>query len=304
MNEEIMYHEEAVVNTGAVRIAYDSFGDPDAPPLVLIMGLGGQLVLWPEEFCRQLAGRGFRVIRYDHRDVGHSTIFDDVGVPDAEMLEAALGRGESVEIPYTLYEMADDAVGLLNALGIEKAHVVGTSMGGRIVQILAIRYPERIRTATSLVSHAGEPGFPTPNPATLDALKEPAPPERGEYIAYSLRMARLMAGPVYPVDEESARERTGQAFDRAFNPDGVMRHYAAYIATGSVREELRGLKVPLLIIHGSEDPLISPDCARDMAAVTPGAKLLIIDGMGHALADVPALWPQVIEAVTGFCEDQ
>jgi len=172
------------------------------------------------------------------------------------------------------------------------------------VQILALRYPERIRTATSIVSHTGAPGFPIPNPATLDALKEPAPTERQAYIEYSLCMARLMAGPVYPIDAEAARERAGRVFDRAFNPDGVMRHYAAYMATGSVREKLRDLTVPLLIIHGTEDPLVSPDCARDMAAVVPGAKLLMIDGMGHALADVPALWPKVIEAVDGFCKGE
>jgi len=297
MKNTAKYQEEAVVTVGTMNLTYDSFGDPAAPPLLLIMGLGGQLVLWPEEFCMRLATRGFWVIRYDHRDVGLSTHCDGETVPDIDALEGALARGEPVEVPYTLYDLADDAVGLLDALGIVTAHVVGTSMGGRIVQILAIKYPHRLKTATSIVSHTGAPGFPPPNPETLEALRETVPEYREGYIAYCLRMSRLMAGPVFAPDEAGACERAGRAYDRAFYPDGVMRHYAAYVGTGSVREELKELTVSLLIIHGTQDPLVSPECARDMAGITPGATLEMIDGMGHAVGDVPAVWSRVIDAV-------
>jgi len=287
----------AFVEANGIRICFEALGDPAGEPLLLISGLGGQMINWRDAFCGGLTGRGFRVIRFDNRDVGLSTHLDGAGVPDPAAVAEAAARGEPVEVPYTLEEMAADAAGLLDALEIEAAHVMGSSMGGRIGQHLAVRRPERVRTLTSMVSHMGEPGFPPPRPEAVALLSRPAPPDREGYVAYSMELSRVLGGRL-PLDEAYASAAAARAYDRAFHPDGVARQYAAFLGTGGLKEGLRRLEVPTLIVHGSDDPLISLDAAAAMAEVTPRAELLVVDGMGHAVNECPAAWPPILDAFT------
>ena len=298
MNNDVPHSSLAIAQINGIRIAYDTFGDQGSPPLLLIMGLGGQMINWHEEFCAQLAAEGYWVIRFDNRDVGLSTKFDGAGVPDLDTLTHALVRGQAVDLPYTLRDMANDAVGLLDALGIKSAHILGTSMGGRIAQLIALHNPNRVRTLIPIMSPMGEPGYPPPSPEALAILHEPAPQDRDGYIEYSVRAARALSGPAFPIEEGLVRERAGKAFDRCVNPGGVARQLAALMAAGGVKKDLGSLNIPTLVIHGSHDPLIPVECAADMASIIPGAQLLIIEGLGHSLADFPRLWPQVIDAVT------
>ena len=297
MTQKVRHTDRAFAYANGIEIAYDTLGDPAADPLLLINGLGGQLITWHEGFCAELAARGYRIIRFDNRDVGLSTKFDQAGVPDLSPLTADQERGKEVEAPYTLRDMADDAIGLLDALNVLSAHVVGTSMGGRIAHLTAIHYPHRIRTLTSLMASMGEPGFPPPKPEVLSVLMEPAPTNRQVYIESSLVSARALGGRGFPLDEAFIREAAGKAFDRGSNPDGITRQLAALMAAASNKSELKSLRVPSLIIHGSDDPLIPVECAIDIANTIPGAQLLIIEGMGHSLMDIPGAWSQVIDAV-------
>ena len=298
MNQTVPHSNQAFAEAKGIRIAYDTFGDPSAQPLLLIQGLGGQLVNWREEFCVQLATRGYWVIRFDNRDVGLSTSFDEAGVPNIAQMTRVQQQGEPLQTPYTLYDMSDDTIGLLDVLRIETAHVLGVSMGGRIAQIMAIRHAPRIRTLTSIMSTMGETGYPPPKPEAFSILLTPAPKDRAGYIEYYVQIAQVLGGTGFTPDENRVRECAGRAFDRRFNPAGVARQMAALMATGSVKNELRYLKVPILVIHGTDDPLIPVECARDVVHTIPGARLLIIEGMGHALSDIPQIWPEVIDAVS------
>jgi len=279
-----------------IEIVYEPFGDPDAPPMLLIMGLGCQMIDWHEEFCAQLAARGYWVIRFDNRDIGLSTKLDEAGVPNITALMEALGRGEAVRVPYLLRDMADDAVGLLDALEIESVHVVGLSMGGNIAQTMAIHYPERVSTLTSIMSSTSEPGLPPPTEEAWALLSDPAPTDRAGYIEHRVRHRQVLSGPEYPIDETRAREHAGRRFDRGLNPAGFARQWAAILASGSRKEALRSVAAPTLVIHGNGDPLVPVECGIDTANSVPGAELLIIEGMGHDWLP-PALWPQLIDAI-------
>lgn len=298
MNRNVPHSSQVFAQVNGIQIAYDTFGNPSAPALLLIMGLGGQLINWHEEFCAHLATQGYWVIRFDNRDVGLSIKFDEAGVPDITKLTQTLELGEAVLTPYTLHDMANDTVGLLDVLQINSTHILGTSMGGRIAQIIAIHHPDRIRTLTPIMSSMGEPGFPPPKPEVLSILLTPSPTDQEGYIEHSVRTARVLSGPGFPIDEPLIRKRAGQAFDRSVNPGGITRQLAALMAAGSVKNKLRSLKVPTLVIHGSDDPVIPVECAIDIANTIPGAQLLIIEGMGHSLADSPQIWPQLLDAVS------
>ncbi|MFX0045032.1 MAG: alpha/beta fold hydrolase [Candidatus Hermodarchaeota archaeon] len=288
---EIPYSEEATVKVGDIEIVYDTFGDPSAPPLLLIMGLGSQMILWDDAFCKALAAQGFWVIRFDNRDVGLSSKLDDAGTPDA----FALMQGKAVEVPYKLSDMAADAVGLLDALKIDSAHVAGASMGGMIAQTMAINYPERVRTLTSIMSSTGDPNLPQPKPEAVSILVATPPSDRDENIDYSLQVWRTLHGPKFPLDEEYVRERSARAYDRSYYPEGTGRQLAAILASGSRKEALKKLKTPTLVIHGDADPLMPVEGGRDTAEAIPGAELLIIEGMGHSIPVEEA--PRIIEAI-------
>jgi pimeloyl-ACP methyl ester carboxylesterase len=267
-----------------LTIEYEEFGERNAPPVLLIMGLGAQMILWHEEFCGQLAARGYRVIRFDNRDVGKSTWLDHLAVPDMmAMVSAALLR-QPINAPYLLGDMAADATHLLNDLGIESAHIVGASMGGMIAQ--------------SIMSSTGDPNLPPPQPNAISALMGPLPTTREESIERGLTVFRAIGSPGFPFDEAAIRERAALSYDRGLNPSGVMRQMAAILASGSRSEALRSVRAPALVIHGKDDPLVPLAAGKDTAANIPGAELLVIDGMGH---DMPrAVWPRLVDAISAL----
>jgi pimeloyl-ACP methyl ester carboxylesterase len=282
------------VDINRLSIAYDCFGSESGAPLLLISGLGVQMIRWTDRFCALLADRGFRVIRFDNRDAGLSTHLDDAPVPDL----AALMGGRIGAVPYTLHDMADDAIGLLDRLGVDRAHVAGRSMGGMIAQILAARHPRRIASLTSIMSSTGNPSLPPPAPAAMAMLTRPAPDprrHRDDYLAHAVALARAIGSPGFPFDEVAVRIQAARELDRAYNPAGFVRQIAAIAATGDLRPLATTISAPTLVIHGRDDPLIPADCGRDTAATIPGARLMLIAGMGHDLP--PALYRQVADAV-------
>ena len=295
--KDVHYQAESKVRANGIEIAYDSFGEPGAPPLVLIMGFTAQMILWDEGFCEGLARRGYRVIRFDNRDVGHTSWFTEAGTPRIGVLVAALMRGEAVHVPYKLIDMAEDTLGLMDVLGIESAHVVGMSMGGMIAQTMAVHFPERLRTLTSLSSTTGHPGLPQATPEAWEMLTKPAPMDREGFVEHAVPVWRVINGPLVTIDEEFIRERARRTFERGISLEGYARQMAAITASGSRRKALRSVRVPALVIHGDSDPLLPPAHGIDTAEAIPGAKLHIVKGMGH---DIPSVfWAELIEAIAG-----
>lgn len=274
-----------------ITIEYDTFGEPTAPALLLVMGLGAQLISWPEDFCKQLADRGFHVIRYDNRDVGLSTKIE--GGPDPDI--AAAMSGDPSSAAYRLDDMAADGMGLLDALGIESAHIVGASMGGMIVQTMAINHPERVRSLCSIMSTTGDPTAGQPTPEAMSALLRPRPRNRDEAIASAVESSRIIGSPGFPFDEDVVRERAAAAYDRCFYPTGFARQLVAIMASGDRTERLGAVTAPTLVVHGSADPLVVPSGGEATARAVPGAKLVTIDGMGHDLPE--GAWPEIVDAI-------
>lgn len=280
---------------GPVDIVYETLGDPSDPPLLLVMGLGMQLIHWDPELCEQLAERGFYVIRFDNRDAGLSTKVD-APVPNVMRLMAGL----PTKVPYLLTDMAADAFGLLDHLGIEEAHVVGTSMGGMIAQQMAIEKPERVLSLASMMSTTGDRVVGTPKLRVWGVLTRRAPNDRDAYIEYFARVFRMIGSPAYRVDEERVRELAGATYDRDHHPAGTARQLAAVLASGSRTAALRELDVPAVVIHGEADPLLPVRGGRATANAIPGAELITIPGMGH---DLPKeLWPTYVDAITRNAE--
>ena len=271
------------VEANGIEICYETQGNPSHPPLLLIMGLGGQLVRWPAAFRAELESRGYYLICFDNRDVGQSTHFDAAGAPDMAAIFAAVAAGEKPATAYTLDDMADDAAGLLAALEIGSAHVLGASLGGMIAQTVAIRHPERVRSLTSVMSTTGNPDVPPGKPEVMARLMAPPARSRDEAIERAVETDRVIGSQVFPFEEETYRERAALAYDRAFDPIGVARQMAAIIAHGDRREGLAGLRMPALVIHGTDDPLVMPAGGRDTAASIPNAELVLIEGMAHDL---------------------
>ncbi|AJE44292.1 alpha/beta fold hydrolase [Streptomyces nodosus] len=279
-----------------VSLAYESFGDPEDPPVLLVMGFGAQLLAWHEDFCRALADRGRYVIRYDNRDCGLSTTFDDHPV-DMGAFIAAVSSGDLpaalAMVPYRLLDMADDGLGLLTALGIERAHVVGASMGGMIAQTMALSSPERVLTLTSMMSSTGESEYGRPSPEAQAVLFGPRPGDREGYVA-AAEKELVWASKRYG-DAAVLRELAADSYDRAYHPAGIGRQLGAMILSGSRADALRELRVPTLVIHGLDDTLIDPTGGKRTADLVPGAELLLIPDMGH---DRPReLWPKLIDAL-------
>jgi pimeloyl-ACP methyl ester carboxylesterase len=286
----------AKAKANKIELEYDTFGDASAQPLLLIMGLGSQMIIWPEEFCKSLAKEGFFVIRFDNRDIGLSTKFDAAGVQDIMKVFSAAQKGQPIKAPYTLNDMADDAVGLLDFLKIKKVHVCGASMGGMIAQTIAIRHPSRILSLTSIMSSTGDPNLPQPKPEAMQALIVPPPKKKEAYIKHAVKMWRILYGSGFPYDEKLRAEIAEKAYDRSFYPDGMNRQTVAIMASGSRKDALKSVKVPTLVIHGGDDPLVSPEAGKDTAASIPNSELLIIDGMGHSLP--PEVWSRIIKAIS------
>lgn len=296
--QKVLRTEPAVAKANGIDICYDTFGDRTAPPLLLIMGLAGQMIAWDEEFCSELARRGYYVVRYDNRDIGLSTRFPEAGVPDLMSIIGQALMGKPVTAAYTLSDMAADAVGLLDALGVQRAHVVGVSMGGAIGQELAIRHANRLRTLTSIMSSTGDPSLPQAAPEAMGVLMAPPPKDKQGYFDNYKRTWAVLRGPgAFPLDEARDLERAEANWQRGLNPPGVARQLAAIIASGNRTEALKAVKVPTLVIHGDQDPLVRLEGGKATAAAIPGAKLMVVPGMGHALP--VSLWPQLIDAIAG-----
>lgn len=286
------------IATNGIEIEYATCGERSGRPLLLIRGLSTQLIHWDPELCRELARRGHFVIVFDNRDVGLSTKLSAAGVPSAPAIAAALQRGVRPEAPYGLDDMADDCVGLLAGLGLQDAHVAGISMGGAIAQILAVRHPSRVRSLASIMSTTGARGLPPATPEALEALLAPPPAEREAYVEHSVRTQRVFSGPGF--DADAHRALAARAYDRCFCPEGVARQLAAVASGGDRTEALAATAAPALVIHGADDPLIPVEHGRATARAIPGARLLVLEGMGH---DLPrAVWPQLIEALTAHTQ--
>jgi pimeloyl-ACP methyl ester carboxylesterase len=283
-----MTEERAHAN--GIEIAYETIGDPGDQPLLLVMGLGMQLIHWDLELCEQIAGRGFRVIRFDNRDAGLSTKID-APVPDLRLAMAGLRVGT----PYLLSDMADDAFGLLDHLGIDAAHVVGASMGGMIGQTMAIRRPERVRSLVSIMSNTGERRVGRPKLRVWGVLTRRAPSGRDAYIEYFVRVFRAIGSKGFTFDEERIRAAAAASYDRDHSRSGTGRQLAAILASGDRTEELRRLRLPTTVIHGKDDPLVPFRGGRATARAILGSRLIPIPGMGH---DLPRqIWPLVVDAI-------
>lgn len=284
-----------------ISITYEDKGPRDAPVILLVMGLGGQLTLWPDEFVDALNQRGFRTIRYDNRDVGLSTRFDAAGVPNLKWMFVKAAIGLPVRPAYRLSDMAADGVALLDHLGVARAHVVGVSMGGMIAQHIAARYPDRVLSLTSVMSTTGNRRLPRAKKEAMQILaNRPMSGDKETLIAYSVNAARVIGSPGYPSDEERLQRRVRSDFERGWYPQGVARQVAAIVADGDRRPMLKSITASTLVIHGEDDPLVPLAGGRDTAASIAGARLQTIPGMGH---DLPlALVDTLADAIAGHAK--
>jgi pimeloyl-ACP methyl ester carboxylesterase len=286
------------VTANGIQIEYDTFGDRSSPPLLLIMGFGGQMILWDPEFCRQVAEAGLYVIRFDNRDVGLSSKLEGMGPPEPSEMFDAGQPVEKIEAPYTIEDMADDAIGLLDGLGLHEAHVCGASMGGMIAQTMAIRHPGRVLSLICMASTTGNPEVAPVDAEVIDSPAIPlmsAPRERKANITYTVQGMRELAGSGFPFDEKRASRMAAALYDRCFCPEGAARQFLALLASGNRRPALTKLTLPTLVIHGECDPLVPVEHGKDTARAVPGADLLIIEGMGHNLPR--EVWPRIVAAI-------
>lgn len=285
------------VRANDIEIEYEILGE-SGPPLLAIMGLGAQMIHWPDALCERFIDAGFQLIRFDNRDVGKSTRFDEAGRVDVwRSIRRAL-VGLPVEAPYTLDDMADDAAGLLEALGVDRAHVLGASLGGMVAQALAIRHPARVLTLTSIMSTPGGRRFGLPRPRALRALLGRPPRNRVEAGESMVRLFRVIGSPGFYRDEVILRDIGARSFDRGMSPEGIGRQLGAVIASRSRYRALHHVETPALIVHGTEDPLVHPAGGRACARAMPNARLAMISGMGHDLAG--GIWPILIDGVTSL----
>ena len=285
-----------------LHIEYESLGDPAHPAIVLIMGLGMQLMAWPDSFCQALVARGYRVIRFDNRDCGLSGRAPGKKRANLLLAMAASALGLPVRTPYTLEDMAGDAVGLMDRLGIHRAHIVGASMGGMIAQVLAAKFPQRVLSLTSIMSSSGNRKVSKPSkPARKVLLSRPADPKNPDsVIEHLVEMFGVIGSPGYPSSREELRSRIDQSVRRAYEPAGTARQLLAIIASGDRRKLLKTITAPTLVIHGADDPLVPLAAGRDTAQNIPGARLQVIEGMGHDFPE--ALMPRLAQAIADHCE--
>ena len=279
-----------------IDIEYDTFGQSTGRPLVLIMGLGSQLVAWPRGFCERLAAKGHFLVRFDNRDAGLSTKMEHAGVPNIFEAVAASQEGRHVSAPYTLSEMALDAVGLMDALNLKKAHVCGLSMGGMIAQTLAIEHPDRVLSLISMESATGETGPPESTPGARQAMFTAPPAERDPYIQHMTEVFRVFSGGSHKFDEKIEEEIAAASYDRAYYAVGFARQLMAILASRSRKQALRTLQVPALVIHGAQDALVPLQYGIETAEAIPEAKLLVVEGLGHGLS-YPRLWDKIVDAI-------
>jgi pimeloyl-ACP methyl ester carboxylesterase len=288
-----------IADVNGIKIAYDRRGPTGRPAILLIMGLGTQMTAWSDPFCDALAAGGYQVVRFDNRDVGLSSKIEGGRRVNMKWAFTKAMLGLKVRGPYTLDDMAADGLGLMDKLGLRTAHVVGASMGGMIAQILAARYPERTRSLVSIMSSSGDRRLPQSTPEARNALfaKRPDPSDREKIIAHMMNVYRVIGSPGYPVPEDVLRPRLEASIDRSYYPQGIGRQMLAILSDGSRVERLRTIKVPTLVIHGADDPLVPVAAGKHTAQNIPGAKLEIVPGMGH---DLP---PGLVATLSGLILD-
>ena len=292
----------ARTKANGIEIEYETIGDKTDPALLLVMGLGAQLTIWPDALFEGLADKGFHVIRYDNRDSGLSTGFDSWGVPNLPAALQKAMKGERPDAPYYLDDMAADALGLLDALGIDKAHMVGASMGGMIVQIVAAQHAERTRSMVSIYSTSGRRDLPPGKPEALAMLgSQPEGPAREQLVSHGMKLRRTIGSPGYPTPEAVLRAFVEKNVDRRWYPQGTARQYVSVLASGNRVDLLKTIKVPTLVMHGEDDPLLPVECGRDVARLVPGAQIQTIPGWGHDFP--PQLVPTIVDRIAGFCEN-
>ncbi len=287
-----------ILESNGIDLAYDSFGDEAAEAILLIAGLGTQMIRWTVPFCQELAARGYRVIRFDNRDAGCSTHFSQHPPLDFRELAIALRSGQRPDLPYTLNDMADDGIGLLDALSIDRAHFVGRSMGGMVAQISASGHPERVMSLTSIMSSSGNPALPQAAPDVLAMMTKPAPnpfEDKALFLAHNLSFAQRIAGTGYPFELDSHRDLLLEEVQRAYDPGGIGRQIAAIAVSGDRRQQLGTIRTPALVIHGADDPIFLPACGEDTASAIPAAEFMLIEGMGHDLP--PQLHQTIVDAI-------
>lgn len=285
------------VQANGIEIFYESLGADSSPPILLIMGLGNQMTSWPDEFCEMLVAGGYRVIRFDNRDVGLSQKIDHRGnwhITRSVMINGYLGR--PVAAPYLIDDMAADAVGLIDALGLQAVHVVGLSMGGMIAQVMAAEYPQRVLSLTSIMSSSGNPKLPKGKiRALLRLVSRPRSKEKADVVKHQVYSWKVIGSPGYPRNDEELRARCEAAYDRCFYPQGNARQTLAIMASGSRVEQLNKVVAPTLVIHGADDPLVLPACGEDTAAQVPNSRLELVPGMGHDLP--PGLYGRISDLI-------
>jgi pimeloyl-ACP methyl ester carboxylesterase len=281
---------ESFCTVGDVEICYETFGDPADPAMLLIMGLGTQMLAWHEDFCEQLASRGFFVIRHDNRDIGRSSRLRALGTPPLWKIVT-----RSRDSAYSMTDMAADSVGVLDHLGIERAHVVGASMGGMIAQTVAIRFPRRVLSLVSIMANTGSFWTGQPAMGMSAVLLRPAPRERDAFIEHAVQTFAKIGGSGYPPDIEDLRDIARRSYERGHDASGPLRQLHAIVADRNRTEQLRRLRVPTTVIHGADDKLVRPSGGRSTAKAIPGARLVEIPGMGHGLPR--GAWPVIIDAI-------
>jgi pimeloyl-ACP methyl ester carboxylesterase len=286
------------VQANGITIEYDVFGESSARPLLLVMGLGTQMIGWDEEFCQKLADTGHYVVRFDNRDIGLSSKMDDAPVPVPAELMMEMMQGNTPEVPYSLNDMADDAIGLLDALNIDSSHICGASMGGMIVQTMALTHGERVRSMTSIMSTTGNPELPAATPEAMESLTKPPAADRDSQIEQSVATQKVIGSSGFPFDAERARQKAAAAYDRSFYPQGTARQMAAIVAAGNRRPRLESLDLPTLVIHGKADPLVPVTGGQDTHEAIAGSELLLVEGMGHDLP--PGAWDEIISSISTF----
>jgi pimeloyl-ACP methyl ester carboxylesterase len=291
--------ELPTARANGIEICYDAVGNASDPTVLLVMGLGGQLIQWDPELCRMIAERGFRVVRFDNRDVGLSTHLEG-GVGVFRLFTSEASGSSPPSVPYLLSDMADDAMGLLDHLGVDRAHVVGVSMGGMIAQSIALTHPERVLTLTSIMSTTGDTDVGHPTAEAMAALVAPPAQSREAAQDGAVRQAHVWGSPGL-FDEDHLRRIAGESWDRCHEPLGIARQLAAILASGSRSSGLATLAIPSLVIHGTADTLVQPSGGERTAEVIPDAKLLMVEGMGHDLSR--PLWPTLVDAICGHMAD-
>jgi len=286
----------AQAQCNGIQIEYQTFGDRSGRPLILIIGLGSQLIHWSEEILEQLVEEGHFVVIFDNRDTGFSSKMSEAGPPDLMGAMDALMKGEKPQVPYTLNDMGDDVVGLMDALDISKAHICGMSMGGAIAQTIAMRYPSRLSSLILIYASTGNPRLPQAKPEVLGLLMAPVPEDRDQFVDEQIKMRRIVSGSGFPLDEEWLRRRYARVFDRCNYPDGIGRNALATFTGGDRSGALSSITAPTLVIHGDEDPLVLVENGKDAAQAIPGSELMIIEGMGH-YPPHGGPWPRIVEAI-------